>query len=166
MRIALPDGSKLEIAEDGASIEVILKNLGINPEEVIVAKNGKIVSEDWELLEVLLNKAYDDFTLRLKKLYPVISDTELKVCMLTKIGVPANQIMAKEIDLRGSVQYHKAFPEVMALLAAGRLKIDDLITHRFPFAEAPAAFAFALDRRDSIKILVDLPRDNMETASS
>ncbi|MDD4580497.1 MAG: MoaD/ThiS family protein [Methanothrix sp.] len=46
MRIALPDGSKLEIAEDGASIEVILKNLGINPEEVIVAKNGKIVSEE------------------------------------------------------------------------------------------------------------------------
>ncbi|MDD2952740.1 MAG: tetratricopeptide repeat protein [Parabacteroides sp.] len=53
---------------------------------------GKVVSEDWELLEVLLNKAYDDFTLRLKKLYPVISDTELKACMLTKIGVPANQI--------------------------------------------------------------------------
>jgi len=46
MRIALPDGSKLEIAEDGASIEVILRDLGINPEEVIVAKNGKIVSEE------------------------------------------------------------------------------------------------------------------------
>ena len=46
MRIALPDGSKLEIAEDGASIESILKNLGINSEEVIVAKNGKIVSEE------------------------------------------------------------------------------------------------------------------------
>ncbi len=83
-----------------------------------------------------------------------------------RVSVAANQIMAKEIDLRGSVQYHKAFPDVMALLAEGRLKIDDLITHRFPFAEVPAAFAFALDRRDSIKILVDLPRDNMETASS
>jgi L-idonate 5-dehydrogenase len=83
-----------------------------------------------------------------------------------RVNVPANQIMAKEIDLRGSVQYHKAFPDVMALLAAGRLKINDLITHRFPFAETPAAFAFALDRRDSIKILVDLPRDNMEAASS
>ena len=83
-----------------------------------------------------------------------------------RVSVHANQIMAKEIDLRGSVQYHKAFPDVMALLAAGRLKIDDLITHRFPFAETPAAFAFALDRSDSIKILVDLPRDNMEKASS
>ncbi|MDD1760967.1 MAG: MoaD/ThiS family protein [Methanothrix sp.] len=46
MRIALPDGSKKEIAEGGASIEAILRNLGINPEEVIVAKNGKIVSEE------------------------------------------------------------------------------------------------------------------------
>jgi threonine dehydrogenase-like Zn-dependent dehydrogenase len=54
----------------------------------------------------------------------------------------------------------------MAILADERLKINDLITHRFPFAETPAAFAFALDRRDSIKILVDLPRDNMEKASS
>ena len=83
-----------------------------------------------------------------------------------RVSVAANQIMAKEIDLRGSVQYHKAFPEVMALLASGRLKINDLITHHFPFAEAPAAFEFALSRRDSIKILVDLPRDNMEPASS
>ena len=81
-----------------------------------------------------------------------------------QVSIPANLIMSKEIDLRGSIQYHKAFPEVMALLASGRLKIDDLITHRFPFAEAPAALEFALKSRDSIKILVDMPRDNMESA--
>lgn len=52
----------------------------------------RITSADWDLLEELLNKAYDDFTLRLKKLYPAISDTELKACMLTRIEVPANQI--------------------------------------------------------------------------
>jgi sulfur carrier protein ThiS len=46
MLITLPDGSRKEIAEDGARIEEILKKLGINPEEVIVAKNGKIVPEE------------------------------------------------------------------------------------------------------------------------
>ena len=46
MLIALPDGSRKEIAEESARIEDILKQLGINPEEVIVAKNGKIVSEE------------------------------------------------------------------------------------------------------------------------
>lgn len=54
--------------------------------------SGKIISGDWALLEELINNAYNDFTHRLKKLYPAISDTELKACMLTKIGVPANQI--------------------------------------------------------------------------
>lgn len=46
MQIAMPDGSRKEIDEDGSRIEDILKKLGINPEEVIVAKNGKIVPEE------------------------------------------------------------------------------------------------------------------------
>jgi sulfur carrier protein len=46
MKIALHDGSKKEITVESTSIEDILKELGINPVEVIVAKNGKIVSED------------------------------------------------------------------------------------------------------------------------
>jgi sulfur carrier protein len=46
MQIALPDGSRKEIAESGSRIEDILKQLGINPVEVIVAKNGRIVSEE------------------------------------------------------------------------------------------------------------------------
>jgi len=46
MLIALPDGSRREIAGDIARIEDILKQLCINPEEVIVAKNGRIVSEE------------------------------------------------------------------------------------------------------------------------
>lgn len=50
MQIALPDGSKREMDDkatnDKATIISILERLGINPEEVIVAKNGRIVSED------------------------------------------------------------------------------------------------------------------------
>jgi len=46
MQIALPDGNRKEIAENGSRIEDILKQLGINPVEVIVAKNGRIVSEE------------------------------------------------------------------------------------------------------------------------
>ena len=46
MLITLPDGSRKEIAGNEVRIEDILKQLGINPEEVIVAKNGKIVPEE------------------------------------------------------------------------------------------------------------------------
>jgi sulfur carrier protein len=46
MLIILPDGSRIEIFGDKTRIEDILKQLGINPEEVIVAKNGKIIPEE------------------------------------------------------------------------------------------------------------------------
>jgi sulfur carrier protein len=46
MLISLPDGSIKEMAEDGVRIDEILRKLGINPEEVIVAKNGMIVPEE------------------------------------------------------------------------------------------------------------------------
>ena len=45
MKIALPNGETKEIAVNSVAIEDILKKFGINPVEVVVAKNGKIVSE-------------------------------------------------------------------------------------------------------------------------
>ncbi len=46
MKITLPDGGRKEILSEDMTIENILKRLGINPVEVIVAKNGRIVSEE------------------------------------------------------------------------------------------------------------------------
>ncbi len=46
MKIILPDGSRKEMAVEDTTIEDVLRRLGINPVEVIVAKNGKIVSEE------------------------------------------------------------------------------------------------------------------------
>jgi sulfur carrier protein len=46
MQITLPDGSRKEMAVHNARIEDVLKELGINPVEVIVARNGKIVTEE------------------------------------------------------------------------------------------------------------------------
>jgi len=42
----LPDGSRKEMAVENTTIEDVLRRLGINPVEVIVAKNGRIVSEE------------------------------------------------------------------------------------------------------------------------
>lgn len=42
----MPDGSRKEMAVHNARIEDVLKELGINPVEVIVARNGKIVTEE------------------------------------------------------------------------------------------------------------------------
>ncbi|VVB72233.1 ThiS family protein [uncultured archaeon] len=46
MIIALPDGSRREMEMDCSRVEDILKMLDINSVEVIVARNGKIISEE------------------------------------------------------------------------------------------------------------------------
>lgn len=46
LKIILPDGSRKEMAVEDTTVEDVLKRLGINPVEVIVAKNGRIVSEE------------------------------------------------------------------------------------------------------------------------
>ena len=46
LKIILPDGSRNEMLVEDTTIEDVLRRLGINPVEVIVAKNGKIVSEE------------------------------------------------------------------------------------------------------------------------
>jgi len=45
MKIILPDKSRKELLVTEALIENILNDLGINPIEVVVVKNGRIVSE-------------------------------------------------------------------------------------------------------------------------
>jgi sulfur carrier protein len=45
MRIILPDKSCKELRIEEGIIEDILKKLNINPVEVIVARNGRVVSE-------------------------------------------------------------------------------------------------------------------------
>ncbi len=45
MRVILPDKSCKELHFKEGIIEDILKELNINPVEVIVARNGKVVSE-------------------------------------------------------------------------------------------------------------------------
>ncbi len=46
MRIQMPDGSIVELPIDDHRIQDILRELEINSEEVIVAKNGRIVVEE------------------------------------------------------------------------------------------------------------------------
>ena len=45
MKIIMPDGRRQEMRILGATVEDVLRDLGVNPVEVIVSKNGKVVSE-------------------------------------------------------------------------------------------------------------------------
>ncbi|MGB3944265.1 MAG: MoaD/ThiS family protein [Methanothrix sp.] len=46
MRVILPDGETRAMSSGRSSIRDLLEELGINPLEVLVARNGRIVPEE------------------------------------------------------------------------------------------------------------------------
>jgi 2-desacetyl-2-hydroxyethyl bacteriochlorophyllide A dehydrogenase len=62
-------------------------------------------------------------------------------------------IVRREIDIRGSMIYQKEFRQAVSLLAEGRIRVDALLTHRFPLAEIDAALDAHRDS-GSIKVAV------------
>ena len=69
-----------------------------------------------------------------------------------EIPVPANAIMAKEIDFRGSFGFHKEFEQAVDLIVQSKFDVQQLITARRPLAEAPAAMRLALDRSQASRL--------------
>lgn len=45
MKIILPDGRRQELQSGAATVEDVLGDLGVNPVEVVVSKNGELVSD-------------------------------------------------------------------------------------------------------------------------
>jgi sulfur carrier protein ThiS len=50
MKLILPDQKTIDIDRVPATVEKVLLELGINPLEVIVIRNGKMISEDTVVL--------------------------------------------------------------------------------------------------------------------
>jgi 2-desacetyl-2-hydroxyethyl bacteriochlorophyllide A dehydrogenase len=62
-------------------------------------------------------------------------------------------VVRREIDIRGSMIYRDEFGEAVALLAGGGIRVEALLTHRFPLAAIDAALAAHRDPA-SIKVAV------------
>lgn len=71
-----------------------------------------------------------------------------------EIPVPANAVMAKELDLRGTFRFGQEFAEAVRLIGEGAIDVQALITARMPLSEASSAFSLALDRSKSIKVML------------
>lgn len=64
---------------------------------------------------------------------------------------------SREVTLRGVFRYANCYPAAIELAATGRVNLDALVTHRFPFAQTPEAFAFAdREKRTSMKVMIDV----------
>ena len=62
-------------------------------------------------------------------------------------------VVRRELTIIGSMIYQQEFPEAVRLLSAGVVKVDRLVTHRFPLERIQEAFA-AHRSPESIKVTV------------
>jgi L-idonate 5-dehydrogenase len=71
-----------------------------------------------------------------------------------QIPVPANAVMAKEIDLRGSFRFGPEFMTAVQLIASGGVDVLSLVTAERPLSVTPDAVRLALDRSQSVKVVL------------
>jgi L-idonate 5-dehydrogenase len=70
------------------------------------------------------------------------------------IPMPANAVMAKEIDFRGSFRFDIEFETAVKLISEGKVNVLSLVTAQRPLADAPGALRLALDRSQSMKVVL------------
>jgi L-idonate 5-dehydrogenase len=70
------------------------------------------------------------------------------------LAIPANAIMAREIDLKGAFRFGREFEEAVRLIVGNRIDVLSLVTAQRPLAEAPDAFRLAMDRSQSVKVVL------------
>ncbi len=70
------------------------------------------------------------------------------------IALPMNQIVAKEIELRGSFRFHPEFATAVRFLNQGLIDGKPVITRILPFADAVMAFELAGDKSQFLKVQI------------
>jgi L-idonate 5-dehydrogenase len=70
------------------------------------------------------------------------------------MSLPMNQIVAKEIDLRGTFRFHPEFANAVTFLNQGLINGKPVITRILPFDSAVEAFKLAGDKSQSLKVLI------------
>jgi L-iditol 2-dehydrogenase len=70
--------------------------------------------------------------------------------MVERIAFDMDQLRRKEIRIQNVRRQNECTRAALDLIEAGSLRVDPLITHRFPFAQTPAAFELVESYRDGV----------------
>lgn len=77
---------------------------------------------------------------------------QLSVLAEKEPRLPINQIMLKELDLKGSFQFNGEFERANALISSGMLDVRPMLSMQFSFEDAEEAFSLAKDRSKAMKV--------------
>ena len=70
------------------------------------------------------------------------------------ISLPMTQLVAKEVDMRGTFRFHAEFATAVRFLNEGLVNGKPVITGVVPFARALEAFDLAADKAQSLKVQI------------
>ena len=71
-----------------------------------------------------------------------------------EISLPQNQVVAKEIDIRGSFRFHEEFDLAVDLINQRRVDLAPLLSETVPLADAVSGFKLASDRSKAMKVQI------------
>ena len=70
--------------------------------------------------------------------------------------VPLNELWTREVRILTSYYCGPDdLVEAQGLLAAGRIQVNDMITHRFPLAETGKGFSLVLAGQEAVKVIIN-----------
>lgn len=71
------------------------------------------------------------------------------------VTLPANLVMSKELAVLGSFRYAHVYPQVLEIMRAGRVNVDDMISAVFPFDETKEAMERAVAKDRVVKVQIE-----------
>jgi L-idonate 5-dehydrogenase len=77
-----------------------------------------------------------------------------------------NQIVAKELVLRGTFRFDEEFATAADLISRRVVDLSPMISATYPMDEAAAAFAHASDRKRATKVQLDLAGEHHNLEAS
>lgn len=87
------------------------------------------------------------------------SNTRLVVAGVHKKPVEVDLVMllSKELSLIGSMAYPNEFPQVLDMLADGKIDVSPLVSHHFPLDQFDQALLLASSPSEGAKVIIDMP---------
>ena len=71
------------------------------------------------------------------------------------MNIPMTQLVAKEVDMRGTFRFHAEFANAVQFLNSGLINGKPVITGILPMDKAVEAFELACDKSKSLKVQID-----------
>ena len=74
--------------------------------------------------------------------------------------IPFNQLVAKELELRGTFRFHEEFAVAVRFLNQGLINGRPVISHVMDLANAQQAFEMACDKSQAMKVQINFGAEN------